>query len=522
MRGPCWTCRKRTIQCDQSRFPCAKCEKAGLECLDKRPLRWVKGVAIRGKMRGQGFDTNKPLLAQPRRKQLLPSAEKGRAVEAGPSPALQDLHISSMERFYIDYCKSVLGGWGQLCLNGYADINVDDKRVCKLYILYDSDSNPFRKLLPYALEDVALQKSIVALAARHFANTGYSFDRIEANSSHRYERAELSALHFKRQSIDALSCSLSSTESCKKDATLASILLLIFLDLLESGIDGWSLHIQGAKVIHQLLAELGSNGITKEDRVDSATEIRQFITRQLFLCASSLSTYLKLFTDSHRIETLGTAFSGSTLVFESPVDGQEDIYQESIVRSFLGCPEFVLRAISFFSNQRALMESQRSTIDTIAMLELTEEFDCVEWARSFQQAESSSVKEIDQLSMLSQAYKNAALLYGRHVLGPWTDTTRNDELVSQLLSLVQTLNSNATLFKCLLWPTFMAGLGSQAQSQKDAVVKLLGSLWNSTNCLNVISASKILQDYWRKKEQTDPQMPGTTGIDELAYGWLLI
>lgn len=188
----------------------------------------------------------------------------------------------------------------------------------------------------------------------------------------------------------------------------------------------------------------------------------------------------------------------------------------------MGCPEFILRAISFFSNQRALMESQRSTIDTIAMLELTEEFDCFEWASNFQQLESASAKEVDQLSMLSQAYKNAALLYGRHVLGPWTDTTRNDELVSQLLSLVEALKSNATLFKCLLWPTFMAGLGSQAQRQKDAVIRLLGGLWDSTNCLNVISASKILRDYWKKKEQTDNRMPGTTGIDELAYGWLLI
>lgn len=285
MRGPCWTCRKRTIQCDQSRSPCAKCEKAGLECLDKRPLRWVKGVAIRGKMRGQDFNTNTSHLAYPRRKQPSPSSGKGWAVQTGPSPVLQDPHISSVERFYIDYCKSVLSRWGELGFNEYADTNEDEKRVCKLYILYDSDSNPFRKLLPYALEDVALQKSIVALAARHFANTGYSFDRIEPVNSHRHEKAELFALQSKKQSIDALSGSLSRIESCKKDATLAAILLLIFLDLLESGIDGWSLHIQGAKVIHQLLAELGSDGNIKTGRGETATEIRQFIARQLFLYA---------------------------------------------------------------------------------------------------------------------------------------------------------------------------------------------------------------------------------------------
>ena len=57
--GPCYTCRNRRIQCDQTGVPCAKCEKAGLECLDKRPFRWVKGVAIRGRMQGRTYDANK-------------------------------------------------------------------------------------------------------------------------------------------------------------------------------------------------------------------------------------------------------------------------------------------------------------------------------------------------------------------------------------------------------------------------------------------------------------------------------
>lgn len=52
MYNPCYTCRRRHIECDRSRMPCAKCEKAGLECFQKRPVRWVKGVSIRGKMRG--------------------------------------------------------------------------------------------------------------------------------------------------------------------------------------------------------------------------------------------------------------------------------------------------------------------------------------------------------------------------------------------------------------------------------------------------------------------------------------
>lgn len=52
MYEPCYTCRRRRIECDRSRKPCAKCEKAGLECLKERPVRWVDGMSIRGKMRG--------------------------------------------------------------------------------------------------------------------------------------------------------------------------------------------------------------------------------------------------------------------------------------------------------------------------------------------------------------------------------------------------------------------------------------------------------------------------------------
>jgi hypothetical protein len=52
----CWTCRNRHVKCDQSPAPCAKCRKAGLECFKKLPLRWVKGVAIRGKMQGHIYE----------------------------------------------------------------------------------------------------------------------------------------------------------------------------------------------------------------------------------------------------------------------------------------------------------------------------------------------------------------------------------------------------------------------------------------------------------------------------------
>ncbi|KAJ5668450.1 uncharacterized protein N7477_007020 [Penicillium maclennaniae] len=509
MRGPCWTCRSRTIQCDQSRFPCLKCEKAGLECFDKRPLRWVKGVAIRGKMRGLSFEGasgafNNLRFARQRRSQPLLDSATRSAANIGPCPALQDSRIHNLDRlsrFYIDYYN---------------------KRICKLYILYDSDSNPFRNLLPYALEDSALRKSIVALAARHFANTGHSFDQVDADISPQFVNANLDALFFKKQTLEALSLSLSHAEHCKTTATWATILLLIFLDLLESGIDGWSIHLQGAKglhIVYKSLVESDFSSHFDNVRGETAHEIRQFIAKQLSL-----------------IETLGSALSFPTSCFtpvlQYSVEDKEDRHQESIVRSFLGCPQFILRAVRFFSDQRIILRdienhddilAHENVRDTVEMLELTEKFDSFAWASNFQRTSSSSTTDINKLCMLSQAYQSAALLYGREVLGTSrTAKHENEELVSRLLGLIEALKGDAALFKCLIWPTFIVGIGCWAQSQRTFVTESLRLLWDSTGCLNVINASKILRDHWERKDQQGTPMRRDSDIDGLDSGWLLI
>lgn len=49
MYNSCYTCRRRRIECQMAQPPCTKCKKAGMECFQKRPLRWVQGAEFRGK-----------------------------------------------------------------------------------------------------------------------------------------------------------------------------------------------------------------------------------------------------------------------------------------------------------------------------------------------------------------------------------------------------------------------------------------------------------------------------------------
>lgn len=242
---------------------------------------------------------------------------------------------------------------------------------------------------------------------------------------------------------------------------------------------------------------------------------------------------IRFITNCNRIATLGATLSSpkSRSEFSIPSDGNR--HQESIVRSFLGCPEFILKAIHFFSNQRDLisesgiheMISDADVQDTVTMLELTQNFDCVGWASRFQRS-SPSIVNVQRLSNLSLAYKTAALLYGRRVLNAFKAAVPdNEDLVLQLLALIDDLKSDTTLFKCLLWPTFIAGLECQTEAQQTAVLQSMRMLWDLTSCLNIISASKVLQDRWKQKPSTGGALHNVYGGPDLYRidrDWLLI
>lgn len=214
----------------------------------------------------------------------------------------------------------------------------------------------------------------------------------------------------------------------------------------------------------------------------------------------------------------------------------ESRHETSIIRSFLGCPEFILEAISYLSNQRHATESLNMKDDILAhehirdiltMLKLIADFDCFQWASDSMQSKIPSALEIQRLCLLSQAYRDAALLYGNRVLRAFktstgTIATENDKLVSQLLNVIESLVDDAALFKCLLWPTFIAGLGCQTHVEQNMVLINLQRLWSLTCCLNVINASKVLKEYWARKRIVGNLVADESELHVLEQGWLLI
>lgn len=374
-----------------------------------------------------------------------------------------------------------------------------------------------------------LLDAVLSLAARHRANSSCPSANNEQTTD--FEQADIhrDALTFKHRAIHALSRAVSSPELRKADATVATVFLLIFLDLLESGRDRWNKHIEGAKSLMPLMGP--------EDPGHMVQQIRLFITKQIYLYEySAQSNLLQSANDmllQSRIETLGSALVRPRLItgFTSPVGLA--VPDQDIIESFLGCPEYLLNAVRYFSLQRDSLAGARSTmhpsrleqlLGLTTMLESVESFDGQLWARGLRRKSSSTCDALGLYSLF-RSYQLAALLFGRRVHDALkNESTPQDDLVLDLLSVIASImKDHPYLLKCTLWPIFIAGLECRDPSARKFITSALGQFYGDTRCINVANAAQILRDYWVERDQ-----PGAAcaewifDVSRLRDDWLLV
>ena len=158
------------------------------------------------------------------------------------------------------------------------------------------------------------------------------------------------------------------------------------------------------------------------------------------------------------------------------------------------------------------------------MLESIRNFDCGVWASSQSQFSPLSLRDVDMLCKLAQSFKIGALIYGRRVLDALVkDVTSQEVLVCALLSIIGELQEDRVLLKCILWPIFIAGLECQSRAQREFLTSCLEIFWEDTNCLNVINAFKILQEYWMREDDRElSSSQWIFNVGHLGRDWLLI
>ncbi|GAT25867.1 C6 transcription factor Acr-2 [Aspergillus luchuensis] len=484
MEEPCYTCRRRRIRCDQSQSPCVKCATSGYQCFASRPLRWVEGLAIRGKLRGVSLATK--------------SASPAKKAKPRKESDSSDDSLASASESALSVVRS--------------PESQDNESICGLFIVYDSDRNPLRALMSLALLDHTLLKSVLALAARHRVNRHCSFRDLTVNASSDQMIANSDALRFKYQAIQGIAQALGDAKSRNKDETVASIFLLVFLDLLESGSDRWNVHLEGAKRLLEPSTP-DSQAVSRHDSGQTIEDLRNFLASQIY-----------------SIETLGGTFVRPKLLSQYDLLGGPQ-FQETVEQSFLGCPEYLLDAIRYLSARRDTIASSEchddSTWsyfieDTTSMIDFIQQFDCSVWASSLPYLGTTPPRDTRSLCTLAQSYKIGALIYGKRVLGALTkECLPLEDLLQELLATIERLQNDESLYKCILWPIIIAGLECQRQEQRDSVRTYMESFWEQTKCVNVINASKIIEDRWQRCDGTEPSH-WIFSIGHLGRDWLLI
>lgn len=418
-----------------------------------------------------------------------------------PIPQLDDPLLSNLDettRYYLDYYS---------------------RCVCKLFIMYDSTVNPLRNVIGAAFDSPLLLSSIIALSSRHRANSklSYSQGRLVASST-TVTDTDHTALRFKQKTLRGLSDAVNDAKLRALDATITSAFLLLFLDLLESGSGTWNIHLEGVKkLITQIETHTRPKGATQQDFGTYLISIGEFVSRQVYV-----------------IENLGPTYANPELLSNTPIPlrATKQPLQQKLEHSYLGCPEYILDALGAFSSSRDyLLSSQpRSEADletrihrVDGVLRSMESIDCDSWAATLPRLPSTSV-QIQELSKLAESYKLGAQIYGRRILDALTgEETSQYPLVRRLINVIHELESDANLFKCILWPMVIAGLESREQAHREFISGCLEKFWLETRCLNVVNTGTILRKLWQWEEREDSTPKHWIfRIGQLGGDWLLV
>ncbi|KAI9374274.1 fungal-specific transcription factor domain-containing protein [Aspergillus egyptiacus] len=572
MNKGCYTCRRRRIICDNGLPTCRKCRNAGKECLGyQKPLVWVKGgVASRGKMMGRSFGEAKktnngthktdegvnrsvPDAASlpgnakslaPADTEQRPSDEFGAdssvttwtapredvAFSNVPAPRMlvdplfQD--CSRLSRFYIDHFNRNLAGY----LTLYSDVR-----------------NPFRDLTPLVGDSPVIAHSLAAMGALHYViqtNGEFSPTPWPASSSstsgipsppNEAGPTDLGTLsrrscpkvyeHFlglKQRALHQLSQDICDPDLRNDNRTLAAIMVLALMDAIESGHGAWKFHLEGAK---KLL----------ESRKHGKTEQTQSMLNWLDNFATDGCLVIQLMG-----ATLARPGSLSKPFYTSAMGAP--VLKRLEETTWVGCPAYLLEAIFFIhaffdlSNNED-PESQPRTVFPSEYLPLgsnplqcpenlpkhIQAFDPVAWAESLQ-----SYLYLEDLSMriaLASIYKAAVYLYATRVLsrprpGATTISTTfglppdHSQVAAFLIHQMSLIPPSDPHFKCLIWPSFIAGAECRDPAQRPFMLETLRTLYFHITSVNVRNAAWVLNMMWRKRDlRREERLKLRTGVD---------
>ncbi|KAJ5174650.1 uncharacterized protein N7482_000527 [Penicillium canariense] len=400
------------------------------------------------------------------------------------------------------------------------------------FVVYSQSKNPWRDIISLVGDSPLLAHGLCAMGALHYSlmsdsdssqmpwssnnlltsSSNLSPEEIEsivspAGNRRPSSRAFQHFLEFKQRTLHQLSQDLLNPVKQKDDRTLAAIVVLALVDIFESGSGAWSYHIEGAKKLLR-------------DRPESNLGHGILDGLETFAIDGCLIMEIMGSTLA-RPGALSKPFYSATM---GPA-----MLKRLEETSWVGCPAYLLEVIFFIHTlwypdseitavtpqpsalPASMQQGQPLSLESyLALLQGIRDFDPVAWAHHMQAYYFLS--DISSRIALAKSYQAAVYLYTSRVLSharegyapPWADVglpVDHSTVASDLLDQICSVPYSDPHFKCLIWPTFIAGAECRRFSQRPLILEKLGALYQAVTSVNVQNAAWVLRLMWQKHDQ---------------------
>ncbi|RDW66967.1 hypothetical protein BP5796_09716 [Coleophoma crateriformis] len=406
-------------------------------------------------------------------------------------PLFQDL--TSSHRYYLSYFASSL----------FKDL-----------VIYDTPNyNPLRDLIPMSGEHAVLRYIMIASSALHISNVSrkanssltktptYSSAMISSQSmEHASPTSYRDGLIAKQRALQLLSTALNDMRTELVDIALATVLLFIECDLLDSGNNDWRFHINGARTIIGTLGQHSKLGDVKMSSLRRCL-ISNCLVYDIF---GSVSTCPKL--------------------LETPQSIRFDItplLRFAEANNYLSCPAVLLQTLLAASQISRNLPNELASNETFkvakerteALLWTTQSFDPLSWATELQKI--SPQYDLDSRIHIASAHKAAVCIYISRILlsfSPNSESYENFEpLVSDIILHLSFISQEDPLYKSITWPTFVAGAETRDPERQAWAMTRLHQLWGILLWGYTRNIMGVLAGVWEKR--VTPVGPGSSALD---------
>ncbi|KAJ5367284.1 fungal-specific transcription factor domain-containing protein [Penicillium brevicompactum] len=470
----CWTCRRRRVKCDRLLPACQKCYKAAQPCqgYTEKPLRWVNSVASRGKLMGK----------------TIPNIPQSQSIaRVLIDPVFQDL--SPAKRGYISY--------------------FDQHCSAESTLFQSMPTNPFKEFMRLIPASAGLLYTIISVAALHKAQRHGSLDlETPVRSTELTLTTSLPSPEFydalvnKQQALYHLRKEFQDPNVSNHDGPIASILMFVWLELMDSGRDSWKYHLTALRRIVQA---------TLVPTMDHTGGFTSTFWSSCQYFEMIFATY----------EILGSTFVKPSQPYQPLFTTMSimDILKLCEHQTWVGCPAELLYLISLVNTVPESDEQSLSLKSHIAGQ--LQSFSPHRWSIA-----DTKVPRMIERYHFACVYKEAIAIYVSQVTARWTEEPFSNLYTRDSLdSTIQHMSSISTddpFFKALVWPAFVIGAEARNESQRKAVLEVTGHLWTAWRAGNVRNAVHVLKQIWARGDKEGWSTPWIEYLYEWGEDWMFV